>query len=68
MHSQDVFVGCVSIVLGRASLAAAASGGRLVRWSHLARGIERVGGKPAVVITYALIGFFLVGVGISLLT
>jgi hypothetical protein len=65
--SQDIFVGCLAIGLGCAALAAGFSGGRWLRWSRMAQGIEQLGGKTAVVVVYSAIGLFLIGVGISLL-
>lgn len=66
-NGQDLFVGIVALCLGFACLTAAVSGGHFVRWSGLARGIENLGGKLAVIMFYAVLGIFLTGVGISLL-
>lgn len=67
INSQDLFVGIVALILGGASLAAAVSGGRWVRWSGLAQGVQRLGGKKSVVLFYGVLGIFLIGVGLSLL-
>jgi hypothetical protein len=64
---QDLFVGCVAIALGLGALAAAASGGKLVGWSPVAQGLQRLGGIWVVVLVYGAIGIFLIGVGLSLI-
>ena len=67
MINQDTFVATIAILLGIGSLAAAISGGRLVKWSGTAQRLERLGGKITLIVFYAALGLFLLGVGISLL-
>lgn len=65
--SQDHLIGGLAVLLGLAALAVAASGGRLAAWSAIAKGLDRLGGKWAVIVVYTALGLFLIGVGISLL-
>lgn len=67
MHTQDLFVGWIAIILGAVSLAVPFSGEVLVRRSILASQIRQRGGPTAVLVVYLLVGFSLIGVGLSLI-
>lgn len=68
MISPDTFVASVSLCLGIGSLAVATAGPRLIRWSSMAQQIEQIGGRTAIAVVYGSLGFFLIGVGISILS